>query len=160
MSRMAAAELLTQRFNALGIKQTELAARLGVDPATINRWLKGGSLPHPKIVPLLAEALAIDEGELAQTIMVAQRDETRQARQASTAADRRVETVLAEMRQMALDNHRVVQENRDINDEIGRDIKDIKRNFREMSKALRQVNESLLLIVSALEARQEDPRSF
>jgi transcriptional regulator with XRE-family HTH domain len=157
---MAAAELLTRRFNALGIKQTELAARLGVDPATINRWLKGGSLPHPKIVPLLAEALDIDERELAQAIMAGQRDETRQARQAMAGANRRVEIVLAEMRQMALDNHRVVEENRAINDQIGRDIKDINRNFKEMTKALRLVNESLLRIVATLEAQQEDPRSF
>lgn len=152
MSRVVVADLLTQRFNALGIKQTELASRLGVDPGTVNRWLKGGSLPHPNVVPLLAQVLALDERELSQTIMSAQRDDSRRARREAAEARSRVDAVLAEVRQ-------IVTDNRDINDQIGRDIRDIKRNFKEMTKELRQVNDVLLRIANILEDRSGDLRS-
>jgi transcriptional regulator with XRE-family HTH domain len=152
MSRAVVAEMIRRGFDALGVQQRELAARVGVDPATVNKWLKGNQLPGPSVVPLLAAALDIDERELSQAIMTAQRTETRLARREAANATARHENDLMEMRQ-------IVKDNRDINYQIGSDISEIKANFKELTKELRQINRSMSRIVELLETRAEDARS-
>lgn len=80
MSRVVVKELIGTAFSALGITQTELAAQLGVDPATVNRWLKGRALPNASIVPRLAELLEISEAVLDVAIRQAEREETDEAK--------------------------------------------------------------------------------
>lgn len=141
--------MLLRGFNALGTTQAEFAARLGVDPASVNRWLKGSQLPGPTIVPLLADTLGLELDELWKAIGIAQRDETKQARREASEARSQLEIVLAEMRH-------IIQENRDINDQIGRDVAELRTNFKEISKQLRAVSQSLNRIAHAFEAQRSD----
>lgn len=72
--------MIAGAFNALGITQVEFAQRLGVDPATVNKWLNGSQLPNPKIVPLLAGILAVDVRDLDLAIVDDQRADNKQLR--------------------------------------------------------------------------------
>ena len=90
MSRAVVAELLRQRVKALGLDQRDLALTVGVDPATVSRWLRGGALPNPNVVPLLAKTLEIQTDELWKAINSAQREELRDQRKRHDAALARV----------------------------------------------------------------------
>lgn len=80
MSREVVAALLRTAFGALGVQQNEFAVQIGVDPATINRWFKGGALPGPNMVPVLAERLGIPLDTLRVEIAKAQEEEKRKVR--------------------------------------------------------------------------------
>ncbi len=47
-----------------GLSQAELAAVLGVEPATISRWETGLRRPAPRYLPKLAELTGASVGEL------------------------------------------------------------------------------------------------
>jgi transcriptional regulator with XRE-family HTH domain len=53
---MLLSETLVRRRRALGISQSDLARRLGVQQQTVSRWENGDSVPRPvRIVQLAAE---------------------------------------------------------------------------------------------------------
>lgn len=84
MSRSGARDVIQAGFNALGISQKQFAERLGVDPATVNRWLKGTQLPGPNVIPLLAKTISVDAGELYRAVGIAQSEEIRSLRRENT----------------------------------------------------------------------------
>jgi transcriptional regulator with XRE-family HTH domain len=56
-------ETLRQALFRAGLSEDAIAARLGVDPKTVRRWLEG-RLPYPRLRWELACLLATDPGEL------------------------------------------------------------------------------------------------
>jgi transcriptional regulator with XRE-family HTH domain len=50
-----------------GLKQYELAQRVGVNPSSIVGWLKEGSIPRGETLLRLAKVLALDPGDLVHT---------------------------------------------------------------------------------------------
>ena len=56
-------ETLRTALAAKGIAQLDIAAKLQVDPKTVERWLSG-RLPHPSSRAALAKLLDVDETEL------------------------------------------------------------------------------------------------
>ncbi len=56
-------ETLRQALFRAGLTEDDVAARLGVDPKTVRRWLEG-RLPYPRLRWQLAALLATDEIEL------------------------------------------------------------------------------------------------
>ncbi|MCU1453100.1 MAG: helix-turn-helix protein [Acidimicrobiales bacterium] len=47
-----------------GLVQADLAKRVGVSQQTVSKWITGETLPRPKLVPLLEEAIGVEPGEL------------------------------------------------------------------------------------------------
>ncbi|MCU1499450.1 MAG: helix-turn-helix protein [Acidimicrobiales bacterium] len=47
-----------------GLVQADLAKRVGVSQQTVSKWITGETLPRPKLVPLLEEAIGVESGEL------------------------------------------------------------------------------------------------
>ena len=60
-------ETLRTALAAKGIDRLDVAAKLQVDPKTVERWL-AGRLPHPSSRAALAKLLDLDEDELWPTI--------------------------------------------------------------------------------------------
>lgn len=60
-------ETLRTALTAKGIDRLDIAAKLQVDPKTVERWL-AGRLPHPGSRTALAKLLDLDEDELWPTI--------------------------------------------------------------------------------------------
>lgn len=56
-------ETLRTALAAKGIDRLDIAAKLQVDPKTVERWLSG-RLPHPSTRAALAKLLDVDESEL------------------------------------------------------------------------------------------------
>ena len=56
-------ETLRNALTAKGIDRLDVAAKLQVDPKTVERWLSG-RLPHPSTRAALAKLLDVDEQEL------------------------------------------------------------------------------------------------
>lgn len=63
-----------------GMSQRALAAAVGVDPSTVNRWLKGNQLPDLKHLPALAKALGLDYSKLLELRAEASDEDAKQAR--------------------------------------------------------------------------------
>ncbi|MFJ2957300.1 helix-turn-helix transcriptional regulator [Streptomyces sp. NPDC087270] len=61
---MAARRQLARRRKALGYSQESLAEALRADRATVGRWERGETDPHPYLRPRLAEALRVSVTEL------------------------------------------------------------------------------------------------
>lgn len=153
MSRAVVAELLRRRLNALGIRQADLADQLGVDAATVNRWLNGGSLPHAKSITRLAETLQIDENELLRAVNTAQRDDNKKVRRENADLRKQYEATLAEFRQ-------IVVENRDINREIGEVNRRNGENIAKLAEVMADMVSMLADIRDALSrqpGRQGNP---
>lgn len=125
MAERAAKDIIRDGINALGISQKEFAKALGVDPATVSKWLRGTQVPRNSLVGLLAETMGVDEVELWRAIAAAQHDENRELRREVTKHDAN----MAEMRQ-------IVEVNRDINEQISRDIAAMRKEFRDFLKAI------------------------
>ena len=56
-------EPLRQALLRARLRENDVAARLGVDPKTVRRWLNG-RLPYPQNRAALAELVSADEGDL------------------------------------------------------------------------------------------------
>lgn len=57
-------KLLADRRIALGMKQDELAANLGIERSTVVRWEAGKTTPQPWVRPKLADALQVSSNQL------------------------------------------------------------------------------------------------
>jgi transcriptional regulator with XRE-family HTH domain len=55
---------LRRRRDELGISQSDLARRLGVQQQTVSRWESGGSLPRPVRILQLAAELEVGHDDL------------------------------------------------------------------------------------------------
>lgn len=90
MSQRAVKDIIRAAIDALGLSQKEFAERIGVDPATVNRWLKGTQYPARPMVALIAETAGISVTELALAIAGETTDQNRTLRQraAKDRADR------------------------------------------------------------------------
>lgn len=64
-------EALASARRAAGLSQEEMAHRVGVDRATVQRWERGGTVPQPQYRRELAEALGVLVGEVHQLLGVA-----------------------------------------------------------------------------------------
>lgn len=80
MTQRLAKDLIRECIDALGISQKQFAKALGVDPATVSRWVKGTQVPQNSLVALLANTMGVDEVELWRAIAAAQHDENRELR--------------------------------------------------------------------------------
>ncbi|MGC0328049.1 transcriptional regulator with XRE-family HTH domain [Streptomyces sp. SAI-170] len=58
------AERMLLARRAIGRKQSDVAAHVGVSPARVSAWEKGRSVPDPEKLPLIAQVLAQDKDEL------------------------------------------------------------------------------------------------
>lgn len=125
MAERAAKDLIRDGIDALGISQKQFAKAVGVDPATVSRWLRGTQVPRSSLVGRLAETMGVDEVELWRAIAAAQHDENRELRKVGNHYD----AALAEMRE-------IVEVNRDINEQIGRDIAAIRSEIRDLLTAI------------------------
>lgn len=56
-------EALRTALAAKGIDRLDVAAKLQVDPKTVERWLSG-RVPHPSTRAALAKLLGVDEDEV------------------------------------------------------------------------------------------------
>ena len=56
-------EALRGAMAAAGLGQVDIAARLSVDPKTVERWM-AGRLPHPRSRAAVARLVGVDEGRL------------------------------------------------------------------------------------------------
>lgn len=111
MSQRLAKDIIRECIDALGVSQKEFAKVIGVDPATVSRWVKGTQVPQNSLVALLADALGVDEVELWRAIAAAQRDENRDLRR-----DR--DRVLQERDEMANDFMRYLARANEVMDRI------------------------------------------
>lgn len=125
MTQRAAKDIIRDGIDALGISQKEFAKMLGVDPATVSKWVKGTQRPRISLVGHLAETMGVDEVELWRAIAAAQHDENREFRREAARHDGN----MAEMR-------KIVETNRDINEQIGRDIAAMRGELRDFLKAI------------------------
>lgn len=57
--------------------QAEIAAKVGVTPVTLNRWLRGVYLPQYGDLERLAEAMERDPAELLMEMQTAHRERTK-----------------------------------------------------------------------------------
>jgi transcriptional regulator with XRE-family HTH domain len=55
---------LTDYLRVSGMTQTELAKRASVDPAALNRWMRGNRQPRVKALRKLADATGISIEQL------------------------------------------------------------------------------------------------
>lgn len=62
--RRVSADYLGAWLNYLGVNQNALAARLGVNPATVSKWIKGTNGINADAAISIAEALGIEEVDL------------------------------------------------------------------------------------------------
>lgn len=56
-------EALRGAMAAAGLEQLDIAARLSVDPKTVERWI-AGRIPHPRSRAAVARLVGVDEGRL------------------------------------------------------------------------------------------------
>ncbi|GAA0397737.1 hypothetical protein GCM10009530_56760 [Microbispora corallina] len=56
-------ETLRQALATARLQAVDVAAALGVDPKTVDRWLKGRT-PYPRHRWAIADLLKLDEGDL------------------------------------------------------------------------------------------------
>jgi transcriptional regulator with XRE-family HTH domain len=56
-------ELLRRSLLQAGLREDDVAARLGVDPKTVRRWLNG-RVPYPHNCAAIADLLGAEEGDL------------------------------------------------------------------------------------------------
>src|SRR5690349_18981872 len=56
-------ETLRRALFRAGLDEPTVAARLGVDPKTVRRWIEG-RLPYPRLRWQLANLLSVDEADL------------------------------------------------------------------------------------------------
>jgi transcriptional regulator with XRE-family HTH domain len=56
-------QLFSERLQAVltekRVSQKELSRRIFIDPSTVNRWFTGGSVPQPRTVEAIANALGV-----------------------------------------------------------------------------------------------------
>lgn len=64
---MTLAQTLVRRRKELGISQSALAHRLGVQQQTVSRWENGDSTPRPLRVVQLAVELQVSQDQLLRT---------------------------------------------------------------------------------------------
>jgi transcriptional regulator with XRE-family HTH domain len=67
-AQSAFSEKLKQRITELGLTQTEVAAKAGIDRIDLNRMVNGKREPKPHEVAMLARVLKIDAEELAADV--------------------------------------------------------------------------------------------
>lgn len=77
MSGRSPKEIIGHALEQLGLSQKQFAKLVGVDPATVNRWLKGTQIPRGSIVAMIARTADIDVDDLWRAINAATIDENR-----------------------------------------------------------------------------------
>jgi len=64
-------EGFAQQRKSAGFSQEQLAEQLGVERSTVARWKAGETEPQPWLRPMIAQALGLTRGELAELLSVA-----------------------------------------------------------------------------------------
>jgi len=88
-------------LDASGLNQKQLAGRLGVDPGTVNKWLKGIQVPRPAVRKPLADTLGLDYLELLEAIDTFTAGENRDLRRSNQELRRENEKSRQELKDAA-----------------------------------------------------------
>lgn len=129
------ARLSRHREDVLDISQDDIAARLHVTQQRVSDMEKSDVLPRGDRMHAIAEAYEVDPATLFQWAAEASRTETRRAHRETADIRKQHQAVLEEMRQ-------IVKENRDINEEIGKNITQLAGVLQEVLAAIRQLGDS------------------
>ena len=128
------ARLARHRENVLGISQDDIAARLHVTQQRVSDMEKSDVIPRNDRMHDIAQAYEVEPATLFQWAADASKSETRLARRQTTDLRKQYEATLTEMRQ-------IVKENRDINEEIGKNISQLGEVLQEILGVLRQLGQ-------------------
>jgi len=101
MTPRAVKDIIRDAIHALGVTQAQFAERLGVDPATVSRWVNGTQIPRRSLVSMVADTIGIDEVELWRAVAAAQLDETRDLRRERDRALAQRDELLSRLEEFA-----------------------------------------------------------
>lgn len=142
MSQRVFSDIIREAIKGLGITQKQFAASIGVDPATVTKWIKGTQLPRPSIVSLLAETAGIEEIELLQAINFAERERANLAERKAARTDRESDRVLTRVGEFVQTYeafhaaYRQMGEQLDVLveqvEKLANDVADVKRDVRSI----------------------------
>lgn len=68
-ARAPLADLLRDQMRLLGLSQADVAGRVGVRQQTVSKWLTGETQPRVKLLPALADTLALESTDLSMALV-------------------------------------------------------------------------------------------
>lgn len=110
---------LREARETAGLSQTDLANKLGTKQQQVSNWETRGVVPSDRHRRKLAALLGIDLADLMEWIADAHETQTAAVRRDHADLRNHYDASLAELRQ-------IVMANREINEQIGRDIAEIR----------------------------------